>query len=199
MLRFRPIPTRTCSRDERVADCSTAQEVALAALEASRPPSSSNTDIRTALLSPLCSGEDLSREDLPPREDLSDLSRVRLLVSNTPLRSEEGRHCPALLHGAARRECERRGSNQGRVRTLNGERSSGEVLTRMMRGPHCGGPHTREPTGTQSWLNNRVGLARAAVRPLEQAVELEGRAAPTTACSLVCTGWKGCLLLVELI
>ena len=44
------------------------------------------------------------------REDLSDLSRVRLLVSNTPLRSEEGRHCPALLHGAARRECERRGS-----------------------------------------------------------------------------------------
>ena len=58
------IPTRT--RDERVADCSTAQEFALAALEASRPPSSSNTDIRTALLSPLCSGEDLSRKDLPP-------------------------------------------------------------------------------------------------------------------------------------
>ena len=62
------IPTRT--RDERVADCSTAEEVALAALKASRPPSSSNTDIRTALLSPLCSGEDLSRKDLPPREDL---------------------------------------------------------------------------------------------------------------------------------
>ena len=68
----------------------------------------------------------------------------------------------------------------------------------MKRGPHCGGPHTREPTGTQSWLNKRVGLARAAVRPLEQAVELEGRAAPTTAPSSALGGKACCLFFARL-
>ena len=123
--------------------------------------------------------EDLSREDLSTADEqyLSDQSK-----DGTALLSYIERHDTSARDEAARQS----------PHTLNGERSSGEVLTRMMRGPHCGGPHTREPTGTQSWLNNRVGLARAAVRPLEQAVELEGKAAPTTAPSSALGGKAAC-------